>query len=88
MDKRKKTKGQTMIYKQKDKQYNGQKKKDQGTNNDLQTGQKKKDQGTNNDLQTRTNNGQKKKDQGTNNDLQTEGQTIQWTKEKRPRDKQ
>jgi hypothetical protein len=29
MDKRKKTKGQTMIYKQKDKQYNGQKKKDQ-----------------------------------------------------------
>jgi hypothetical protein len=29
-------------------------------------------------------NGQKKKDQGTNNDLQT----IQWTKEKRPRDKQ
>jgi hypothetical protein len=33
MDKRKKTKGQTMIYKQKDKQYNGQKKKDQGTNN-------------------------------------------------------
>ena len=33
-------------------------------------------------------NGQKKKDQGTNNDLQTEGQTIQWTKEKRPRDKQ
>ena len=50
MDKRKNTKGQTMIYKQ----YNGQ----------------------------------KKKDQGTNNDLQTEGQTIQWTKEKRPRDKQ
>jgi hypothetical protein len=48
-----KTKGQTMIYNQKDKQYNGQKKKDQGTNNDLQT-----------------------------------GQTIQWTKEKRPRDKQ
>jgi hypothetical protein len=35
MDKRKKTKGQTMIYKQKDKQYNEQKKKDQGTNNDL-----------------------------------------------------
>ena len=33
-------------------------------------------------------NGQKKKDQGTNNDLQSEGQTIQWTKEKRPRDKQ
>jgi hypothetical protein len=33
----KKTKGQTMIYKQKDKQYNGQKKKDQGTNNDLQS---------------------------------------------------
>jgi hypothetical protein len=33
-------------------------------------------------------NGQKKKDQGTNTDLQTEGQTIQWTKEKRPRDKQ
>jgi hypothetical protein len=29
-------------------------------------------------------NGQKKKYQGTNNDLQT----IQWTKEKRPRDKQ
>jgi hypothetical protein len=28
-------------------------------------------------------NGQKKKDQGTNNELQT----IQWTKEKRPRDK-
>jgi hypothetical protein len=27
-----------MIYNQKDKQYNGQKKKDQGTNNDLQTG--------------------------------------------------
>ena len=26
---------------------------------------------------------EKKKDQGTNNDLQTEGQTIQWTKEKR-----
>jgi hypothetical protein len=26
-----------MIYNQKDKQYNGQKKKDQGTNNDLQT---------------------------------------------------
>ena len=50
MDKRKKTKGQTMIYNQKDKQYNGQKKKDQGTNNDLQT--------------------------------------IQWTKEKRPSDKQ
>ena len=44
MDKRKKTKGQTMIYKQKDKQYNGQKKKDQGTNNDLQhTTQKTKD---------------------------------------------
>ena len=56
MDKRKKTKGQTMINTkvQKDKQYNGQ----------------------------------KKKDQGTNNDLQSEGQTIQWTKEKRPRDKQ
>ena len=53
MEKRKKTKGQTMIYNQKDKQYNGHKKKDQGTNNDLQT-----------------------------------GQTIQWTKEKRPRDKQ
>jgi predicted HNH restriction endonuclease len=35
MDKRKKTKGQTMIYKQKDKQYNGQKKKDKETNNDL-----------------------------------------------------
>jgi hypothetical protein len=54
MDKRKKTKEQTIIYNQKDKQYNGQ----------------------------------KKKDQGTNNDLQSEGQTIQWTKEKRPRDKQ
>ena len=39
MEKRKKTKGQTMIYNQKDKQYNGHKKKDQGTNNDLQTGQ-------------------------------------------------
>jgi hypothetical protein len=26
-----------MTYKQKDKQYNGQKKKDQGTNNDLQS---------------------------------------------------
>jgi hypothetical protein len=37
MDKRKKTKGQTIIYNQKDKQYNGQKKKDQGTNNDLQS---------------------------------------------------
>jgi hypothetical protein len=37
MDKRKKTKGQTMIYNQKDKQYNGQKKNDQGTNNDLQS---------------------------------------------------
>ena len=39
-----------MIYKQ----YNGQKKKDQGTNNDIQTIQwtKEKDQGTNNDLQT------------------------------------
>ena len=92
MDKRKKTKGQTMIYKQKDKQYNGQKKKDQGTNNDLQTR-------TNNTMDKRKKtkgqtmiykqyNGQKKKDQGTNNDLQTEGQTIQWTKEKRPRDKQ
>jgi hypothetical protein len=33
MDKRKNTKGQTMIYKQ----YNEQKKKDQGTNNDIQT---------------------------------------------------
>ena len=33
MDKRKNTKGQTMIYKQ----YNGQRKKYQGTNNDLQT---------------------------------------------------
>jgi hypothetical protein len=32
-----------MIYKQKDKQNNGQKKKDQGTNNELQTeGQTKK----------------------------------------------
>ena len=71
MDKRKKTKGQTMIYKQ----YNGQKKKDQGTNNDLQT-------------EGQTIQWTKKKDQGTNNDLQTEGQTIQWTKEKRQRDKQ
>jgi hypothetical protein len=37
IDKRKKNKEQTMIYKQKNKQYNGQKKKYQGTNNDLQT---------------------------------------------------
>ena len=64
-----------MIYKQKDKQYNGQKKKDQGTNNDLQT-------------EGQTIQWTKKKDQGTNNDLQSERQTIQWTKEKRPRDKQ
>ena len=96
MDKRKKTKGQTMIYKQKDKQYNGQKKKDQGTNNDLQTeGQtiqwtKKKTKGQTMiyNQKDKQYNGKKKKDQGTNNDLQTEGQTIQWTKEKRPRDKQ
>jgi cytosine/uracil/thiamine/allantoin permease len=42
-----------MIYKQKDKQYNGQKKKDQGTNNDLQhTTQKTKDWATWNPLKT------------------------------------
>jgi hypothetical protein len=34
------------------------------------------------------NKGKKKKDQRTKKDLQTEGQTIKWTKEKRPRDKQ
>jgi hypothetical protein len=54
-----------MIYKQ----YNGQKKKDQGTNNNLQT-------------EGQTIQWTKKKDQGTNNDLQTEGQTTQRTKEK------
>ena len=37
MAKRKRTKGQTMIYKQKDRQYNGQKKKNKRTHNDLQT---------------------------------------------------
>ena len=74
MDKRKKTKGQTMIYKQKDKQYNGQKKKDQGTNNDLQTR-------TNNTMDKR------KKTKGQTM-IYKQGQTIQWTKEKRPRDKQ
>ena len=81
-----------MIYKQ----YNGQKKKDRGTNNDLQTeGQtiqwtKKKTKGQTMiyNQKDKQYNGKKKKDQGTNNDLQTEGQTIQWTKEKRPRDKQ
>jgi hypothetical protein len=156
MDKRKKIKGQTMIYNQKDKQYNGQKKKDQGTNNDLQSkGQtiqwtkekkprdkqvffllsivlfvllfvdhclslglfsfvhcivcpsdcrslfvpwsfflcpyntmdkrkKTKGQTMIYKQEDKQYNGQKKKDQGTNNDLQSEGQTIQWTKEKRP----
>jgi hypothetical protein len=64
-----------MIYKQKDKQYNGQKIKTKGQTMIY----KQKD---------KQYNGQKKKDQGTNNDLQTEGQTKQWTKEKRPRDKQ
>jgi hypothetical protein len=37
MIKGKRKKGQTMIYKQKDRQYNGQRKKDKRTNNDLQT---------------------------------------------------
>jgi hypothetical protein len=37
MAKRKSTKGQTMIYKQKNRQYNGQKKKNKRTHNDLQT---------------------------------------------------
>jgi hypothetical protein len=74
MDKRKKTKGQTMIYKQKDKQYNGQKKKDQGTNNDLQT---------------RTNNTMdKRKKTKRQTMIYKQGQTIQWTKEKKKRDKQ
>ena len=40
-------------------------------------------------MKDREHNGQKFEDtKGTNNYLQTEGQTIQWTKEKRPRDKQ
>ena len=91
MDKRKKTKGQTMIYNQKDKQYNGQKKKDQGTNrtnNTMDKRKKTKGQTMIYKQKDKQYNGQKKKDQGTNNDLQSEGQTIQWTKEKRPRDKQ
>jgi hypothetical protein len=37
MAKRKRTKGHTMIYKQKDRQYNGQKKKYKRTHNDLHT---------------------------------------------------
>ena len=83
-----------MIYKQKDRQYNGQKKKNKRTHNDLQTeGQtiqwpKEKGQTMIYKQKDRQYNGQKKKYKRTHNDLQTEGQTIQWPKEKEQKDTQ
>jgi hypothetical protein len=58
-----------MIYNLKDKQYNGQKKKDQGTNrtnNTMEKRKKTKGQTMINKQKDKQYNGQKKKDQETN----------------------